>query len=563
MVAASVAGVLVLSLVGSTAARSTSAPVGGYLFQTRGIFTEFEDPSSPNGWYSGELLHNGNFGPAQTQVASQLDEMRRMGVNEFVYELRSSDLTLKPTVPPECNISPDVGLRWPLATDEELTNLARLFDLAATKGMRIALILNNTHMEDRANSERWLGAILPVVKAKPALDYVAFGGDKRLIDLNGDGVPESCGGQAEAPLYLGPASIQGQYVQWAIGYGIALGIPPRKLTAESIVGFYPAEAEAEAGPEAQDNHLWSPVAVMRTIFDRLGVPAEQRTYSISFYAHRKCAGFPFPFPCTEEPPQSWAERTAEYVRDVTGSVARVTATEFGALTPVESSWPTAISVEGLGVVMQRFGIDGGTFWRWHDVTGDAPSSFPDPVKKRGRNAYYAVQRELADLYGFHLSTIPNGSFENGTTGWIRKGIGTSRTVPLDEPAPWRGGNFLRIRAKSSMSVTSGPIRVRPSVTYTTTASLRFNWTGDRHTRAATPKRPHVLIALTYLTCQRKPSKVRPRIIHRYVQHQRTTGFATFPVRHTTPRDACYVRLQFGAKRNGLPAPITLDVDAIR
>jgi hypothetical protein len=527
---------MVLTLAGSTAAGSTSAALGRNLLQTRGIWTEFDDPSSSNGWYSGELLHNGNFDPARPQVIAQLNAMRAMGVNEIAYELRSADPVRIPgdRTPPECNVSPDTGLQFPQPTQEELTNLGHLFDLVASKGMKVVLLLDNTHMEDRAKSQRWLGTILGVVKGKPALDYITFGGDAHLIDLNGHSVAEACGGQAEAPLWLGASSVTAMYVQWAIGYGVSLGFPARQLTAESIVGFYPMEAQTDAGPDAQDDHLWSPIAVMRMIFDRLGVPTEQRTYSISFYAHRKCAGFTLSFPCADEPAQSWAEETARYVRSITGLVARVTATEFGDQAPVETAWPTAKAIEGLGVLMMQNGIDGGTFWHWQDVTGDTPASFADPVKRRGSFSYYPVQRELADLYGFHLTEVPNGSFENGSVGW--KIAGRAETRPLDESAPWRGSSFLRLNGKA----TSSRIRVSPSTRYTTTA----------HLRTTAPS----TVAFRYSTCKKKPSARRKLDTFHPAGPQ--ASFQTFPFSYTTPMDACWVRIE-------LSASAAIDVDAVR
>jgi hypothetical protein len=530
-----VAGALVLALAGSTAANPTSARLGRSLLQTRGIWTEFDDPSAPNGWYSGELLHNGNFDPARPQVVAQLNAMRAMGVNEIAYELRSADPVWIPgdRTPPECNVSPDTGLQFPEPTREELTNLGRLFDLVASRGMKIALLLDNTHMDDRASSQRWLSTILGVVKGKPALDYIAFGGDTHLIDLNGDGVAEACGGQSEAPLWLGESSVAARYVQWAIGYGVSLGFPARQLTAESIVGFYPMEVQADAGPDAQDNHLWSPIAVMRMIFDHSGVPTEQRTYSISFYAHRKCAGFTS-LPCTDEPAQGWAEETARYVRNITGSVARVTATEFGDQAPVETVWPTAKAIEDIGVLMMQYGIDGGTFWHWEDVTGDAPSSLADPVKRRGSFSYYPVQRELADLYGLHLTDVPNGSFENGSAGW--KIAGRAETRPLDENAPWRGSSFLRLTGKA----TSSRIRVSPSTRYTTTAHLRV-------TAPAT-------VTFRYSTCKNKPSQRRKLDTFHPAGPQ--PSFQTFPLSYTTPADACWVRIEVSSST-------AIDVDGLR
>jgi hypothetical protein len=559
-----VLSVAICAAVLPAGAAETTA-TGRYVLQTRGIWTEFDDPASPNGWYSGELLHNGNFGPARPTVETQLRAMSAMGVNEIAYELRSGDPIWIPgdRKPPECHVSPDTGLQYPQPTQEELTNLGRLFDLASAHGVKIALILNNTHMDDRTNSQRWLGTILGVVKGKPALDYVAFGGDKFLIDQNGDGVPESCGGLSEAPLWLGPSSVQGGYVQWAIGYGMSLGFSAAQLTAESIVGFYPVENRADAGPDAQDNHLWSPIAVLRTIFDRLGVAESDRTYAVSFYEHRKCAGSFIH--CTDEDPQVWADETAQYVRSVAGPVARVTAVEFGDLTPVSPSWPTEKAVEGLGVVMQRYGIDGGTFWHWEDVTGDAPANFGDPVKQRGPGlVYYPVQRELADLYGFHVGAVPNGSFEQGLTGWRVTGQGGAQPIPLDVTGtPWRGQSFLRITASGTTSITGTPIRISPSTRYTTTANLRFSWTGDRHPGAPLAKRPQVDVMFRYLTCAGRPSRVHAQIIFRYFQTQATTGFQTFPFTYTTPKDGCYVQVGFAAVRNRLTTPVVLDVDNVR
>ena len=367
-----------------------------------------------------------------------------------------------------------------------------------------------------------------------------------MIDLNGDRVAESCGGQAEAPLWLGESSVAARYVQWAIGYGVSLGFPARQLTAESIVGFYPMEAQTDAGPDAQDNHLWSPIAVMRIIFDHLGVPTEQRTYSISFYAHRKCSGFTASFPCIDEPAQGWAEETARNVRNVTGSVARVTATEFGDQAPVETAWPTARAVEDIGALLMQYGIDGGTFWHWEDVTGDAPASFADPVKRRGSFSYYPVQRELGDLYGFHLTGIPNGSFETGTSGWKIRGAGTHSIVSLDEDAPWRGKTFLRLSSTGSLSATSAPLRISRATTYTTTANLRVQRPGSG---AAT-------VTFSYFTCARKASRIRPRTV--FSIGRSTSGFETFPIRYTTPSDACYVRVVVGAG-----AGVRFDVDNLR
>src|SRR6266571_495379 len=130
----------VLADAGAVRLAQPSASIGHYLLQTRGIWTEFDDPSAPAGWYSGQLLHNGNFDPAKPYVVEQLKAMRAMGVNEIAYELRSADPVWipGPHQPPDCNISPDVGLQFPEPTREELTNLGRLFDLTWSYGIKIA-----------------------------------------------------------------------------------------------------------------------------------------------------------------------------------------------------------------------------------------------------------------------------------------------------------------------------------------------------------------------------------------------------------------------------------------
>src|SRR6185312_3533575 len=125
------------------------------------------------------------------------------------------------------------------------------------------------------NSATWLGAILPVVKDHPALDTIVFGGNEHVVQ---SGASSTCGIPAEAPLYLGATSYAGRYVQWAIGYGLSLGVAPGKLSAEAIVGDYFVDGQPPAGPEAEDSHLWSPIAVLKEIFDNLAIDPNQRTY---------------------------------------------------------------------------------------------------------------------------------------------------------------------------------------------------------------------------------------------------------------------------------------------
>jgi hypothetical protein len=57
--------------------------------------------------------------------------------------------------------------------------------------------------------------------------------------------------------------------------------------------------------------------------------------------------------------------------------------------------------------------------------------------------------------------------------------------------------------------------------------------------------------------------VRRQDISAYFQQNSTNGFQTFPLKYTTPKDACFVKIQFVAARNHLPTPITLDIDNIR
>ena len=59
------------------------------------------------------------------------------------------------------------------------------------------------------------------------------------------------------------------------------------------------------------------------------------------------------------------------------------------------------------------------------------------------------------------------------------------------------------------------------------------------------------------------SAVRRQDSFAFFQEDSTTGFGTFPLQYTTPSDAASVEIQFGAARNGLPTPITFDVDNVR
>jgi hypothetical protein len=381
--------------------------------------------------------------------------MKAMGLNSITYEFRSADdpTNQLPFVPPSCPIAAVLGLNWPQPTPTELANLKSFFDLVQSKGMRVRVHLANTRMDDRTNSQIWLSAILRVIGNHPALDVVMFDGDKRIED-NG-----SCGVPAEPPLWLGPATVQGQYVQWAIQYAVSLGIPVRTLSAEAIVGN-PFTDTMPSNQFATDNHLWNPLIALKAIFDQVEIPDNQRTYALSFYEHRKCSTIPtnlvpgyYTTPCTDVDPHTWAEQTLQTIYGIigTGNGARVVATEMGYLTPVISTWKTEWAMESLATLMEKYQLEGGSFWRWVSFSNcpsgsgcpneDADPTLADPVKRRGVNfVYNPVQKEVLDWAGLHLTAIPNGSFEddldsNGVpTHWALTGKGTAAAYYLPRKA---------------------------------------------------------------------------------------------------------------------------------
>lgn len=577
--------------------------IGRYRLNTRGLWTIFERRGYPNGYYSGDIIQRFNQFDDELQrnldanapgtrasptvgaeVGLQLDIMRGWGINSITVELRTSDPTYIPDgfVPPGCNMPPSLGFQWPQPTPIEIANLAAFFDLAQTKGIRIQLMLNNTHMEEnpRTNAETWLGAILNVVKNHPALDVVGFGGSTHTIDTNGDGIGDACGIPAEPPLYLGLASVPAQYVKWAIQYGISLGVPARKLSAEAIIGDFFTDSQAPAGPEATDRHQWSPIITLKGILDSLGIPDSQRTYLVSFYQHRKCATARN-LPCTPDiDPHTWAEQTIQTVRSVVGNNGpRIIAAEMGVMSPIESSWPVERALESLAALMEKYGIDGGNYWTWTatDTANDtSPDRVGEPIKRRGVNfVYNPVQKELVDFAGFHLTAIANGSFESGGStadNWTAGGTGTVTRFRLaDEPGqplvPSRGSYALRLTTGSggsdTVSALSDEIDVSPNTTYTTTANLRFRWSGDTGAETSNTSRPQVYMMVRYFGGDGRASAVRSQDIFRYYQESGSAEFGTFPISYMTPSDAMTVKLEFGAMRNGLAQPITLDVDNVR
>ena len=534
----SVAVAVCVLLPGAAHSVETRASVGRHLLQTRGLWVQFEHRGSATGWYSGELLELIGSSSVRAEVVLQLRKMSAMGVNEIVYEVRSTDGPWPVRSEyPSCERSTDLGPLWPEPSQPQLQGLRVLFDLAQAQGMRMTLILDNTHMDEQppTHNARWLSAILNAVKDKPALDYIAFGGDRHLVDAKPpyDGAPDSCGGESEAPLWLGPDSVESKYTQWAIGYARSLGLPANKLTAESIVGYYPTESLQGAGPAAQDGHLWRPLEVMRTIFDRLGFPAAERTYAVSYYPHRKCAGNEAWNPCTDADMYGWTKETLETSRARIGPDARMVVAEFGTQS---SNWSHESTVEMFGSLLLAERVEGAVYWQWVNPS-DNPQYAPPgtDLKKRGVGfVYNPQQRELADLYGFHLTDVPNGSFEDGPAGWSI--AGQAQMVPIDVNAPWRGASFLRLTGKA----TSPRARISPSTRYTTTV----------HLRSASA----VKVSFTYSTCKNKPTLKRKRDVFQPAAGQ--VGFQTFPLAYTTPADACWLRIE-------IASAASLDVDAVR
>ena len=116
---------------------------------------------------------------------------------------------------------------------------------------------------------------------------------------------------------------------------------------------------------------------------------------------------------------------------------------------------------------------------------------------------------------------------------------------------------------ATVSATSTIVAADPATTYTTTSNCRFSWTGDPDPGGPPASRPQVFIAVLYFDQAGKPSAARASDRFSFFRENATAGFATFPVIYTTPPDAAFVAIQFGASRNGLPGAITFDVDNVR
>ena len=546
--------------------------------ERRGWLSEF---------WSGEVIQNWNqfdslVGSTVSQeVSLQLDKMKAMGVNTITFELRTADPTVTAIFqPPDCNLNQATGFQFPQPTATELANAPVFFDMVQSKGMKVWLRLVNTHMEQQppTNSQTWLGAILGAIGRHPALDLILFEGNSHLVTVNGS---PACGIPAEPPLWLGPGSVPANYIQWAIRFAISQGVLPQKLSAEAIVGDYFLENSPPAGSDATDGHLWSPISVEKTLFDNLNIPADQRTYALSFYEGRKCS-HAVNLPCTDLDPHDWADQTLQYVKGVAGNGPRIVAPEMGDLAPVDQlNWNTQRALESLVFLFHNYGVDGGSFWRWtsFETSEDSDPTLANPVKQRGVSFFYnPVQKEVVDMGGYHLPSIPNGSFEGSaaSTGvpanWNSNGNGTVSQYLLTQETgqpevPSRGTYAMRLISGNAptdvITATSEMIPVVPSTLYTTTSNLRFLWTGDPNPTGPPPSRPQVFITILYFQANAMPSTLHAQNTFSYFQEDSTTGFATFPLQYTVPSDSVFVELQFGASRNGLPNPIQLDVDNVR
>jgi hypothetical protein len=117
--------------------------------------------------------------------------------------------------------------------------------------------------------------------------------------------------------------------------------------------------------------------------------------------------------------------------------------------------------------------------------------------------------------------------------------------------------------RDKVAATSVTIPASPGTAYTTTANLRFGWTGDPNPNGSSSTRPQVFVAILYFQENGQPSIVRAQDSFVYFQEDSPQGFGTFPLPYTTPKDCAFVRIRFGAARNNLASQIALDVDNVR
>jgi hypothetical protein len=416
------------------------------LLPVRGLYVQFERRGWSSEYWSGQVIQQfDTLDPVVghtvgEEVALQLDEMVKMGVNTIAFELRSSSPESAGNVfaAPVCPLPPVLGVQYPQPTNLELKNLGEFLDLLQSKGIKVYLRLVNTHMEEQppVNNELWIGSILNAIKDHPALDLVLFDGAPFMIDSNGDSVPDQCGGPVEGPLWDGPGSVPANYVQWAIQYSHSLGIPYRKLSAEAIVGDYYAFNQGPGGPEMTDRHQWDPVFTLKSIFDNLKIPDAERTYALSWYEHPKCLNSR-QLLCDYADAHEWAIETATHVFDTIGrdTGARVVAPEMGLMYAGDPSSTTQMALESLVWVMQEFGIDGGCFWRWTDFDNneEQDSRLATPIKMRGKDFVYTpVAAILKELYTQGRANDPSFDPAAGATALAL--TPTVQASPTPEPS---------------------------------------------------------------------------------------------------------------------------------
>jgi len=583
------------------------SPLGRLRSSAPGIWTQFEERGWPSQYWAGQAIQLfTQFDPVvgstvSQEISLQLDKMQAMGVNSITYALRTSDdpTNSLPFVPPLCPEGTVLGLNWPRPTSTELTNLVSFFDLVQSKSMKIRLGLINTHMEEQPplNSTVWLGAILGAIGNHPALDVVTFDGTPLLVPSAPNwNVPNACGTPAEAALWDGPGTVlapsmapfvapnyvgamSAQYIEWAMGYALSLGVPARKLSAEAITGNYETDS-LQPNSGGTDGHFWNPITTLKDMFDNVGIPDNQRTYALSFYEHTKCSTVTN-LPCTDVAPDPWAEQAIQTMYGIigTGNGARVVADEMGDNTPVSPAWKTEWAMESLAALMEKYQIEGGSFWLWvqGQDSDDSDPTLAEAVKLRGVTfTYNPVQKEILDWGGFHLTSIPNGSFEddldsNGVpTHWAVTGSGSASVYYLPQESgqpqvPSRGSYCLRLTASdntAAISATSDQMAVTPGTSYTTTANLRFAWSGDPNPSGSAVTRPQVFATIHYLNARGQPAST-PSTVFSYFQEDSTQGFQTFVFQYTPPSDATSVQIEIGAERNGLSTPIVFDADNFR
>jgi hypothetical protein len=362
----------------------------------RGVWAGFEHVGSTSGYYNGDTIKT--FDSIAPDLAAQMDLMVQMGVNVISFPIEATDATATGMVgPPECNVPPVLGALWPQPTSAELDGLVKLLDLAQSKGLRVLLDLQDTHFDENPPTDTtiWVTELINDVKAHPALELVTFMGD---VHVNNFGGQLSCGLPAEPALWLGPSGVVYEHLKFEFSLARSLGLDPRKISTEAIVGDYNLESSATS---TAPTHLYSPIAVLKQLFDDLSWPANQRTYALSFYFRNKCD---VTTTCTEIGPAAWADATAQYVASVVNfaSGARAVATEWGTLTNGGST-PDA-AVPGITAVMHKYAISGGAYWIWVDTdnTYEASLPFAEGVLKRGATLQFnPVHDSLVSAYTTH------------------------------------------------------------------------------------------------------------------------------------------------------------------